>query len=1209
MQTALEQYKRFLIKHAPIVGSVESLVDSVTYVLPGRFAHAEVVAEGVHSLVAVVAAVNDALLSKHMGVSAQSQHNRYTHALLSLHSVTRVAAYAKAACEFTQVFAEMMARDCVGTRRKWGVIAMLESVKLLCRIILFHAAKKRMLLVTQIPERDFDMATVQETCADSQISESMRTLGSHSGKTMPDLSVFPKKGDQLTEGDVTAFLNTKAASVSEALRPMDLVSKLSGADVAAEWLHMLRPLVYLLAMRKYGNQSWKPWVLSLCMEVSSIGIHSASTRNFKFLERDELQRRIWLLMYYLLRDPFYSMFVKHRLNRFCESMSKKPLISLASGLLADYIPLWENYYFLVNPNNLHMTRCSLFLLASHLLLLVTATSRQRSLHSGFLTHGQSSILAKHQNNISIALILPYSAFWNFTTKQEYDNCGVQCSWWREMDSGAELAVAEVNENPNILPNTLVNIVRVEGWDWQNGPGGGVGLAAASAIAIGEDLSGVVGVVGDTLGSTTLLSAAILSQYRIPMCGAVQNLPSLSNKHNLPYFWRITFSNTWGREVAALLTRWNVKRVAMVFDRDDVESAGACDDIKAALSHNFIILSERQYRGSRMDNNYSDIINEFLRVDARYIILCASAWSASYDLVRVANASGLISPKHAWIATNPPFPADYSGVGSDPRLEMLQGMIFPFPFTASPEDSNVKAVSRHWANLYQQDPLKYQIDFLTWTNAGMYDCTGTMLYGFHQLLETRPHLNSVDLYNRAIPELLNFSAFKDTGFNGTLLHPVKLDGFGDIAANTLFVSYSDDFVVQNVTQLSFAEIDKVSGTFVKWLDPLFHGGNRSFNAVYFLQVPLMYVGSTGATEPPFDGSPVVSVHSIFSVEGRSVIALLFVGFTICALGITFLSVYRRHRVVRSVNVPHTVLSLVGSIITLSSMATYLIEINKLKCTFRVWLVFTGFLFIVSPLIVKNFYVRAIFAKSKKGNTKFVARLVLIYGSIVVALAVVEQAALFLWLKTSGGGHIVTRQVSGVELVTTCRRFVEGRFSLANALLVVFNLSLLGALIYVAILNGNMRAKYNESSVLILLALILFAAFALGAVESDQILPSCVCIFLGAVSPPVLIVGERFLIWRSGVVAKNLAGRPSTGAEAANGVRSSSQVWLNRSEGRDVELTSRGSIRRMKAVDYFRFRHRGVVLRTLKATPYSLYTLHGSSSKWHIPTAARSSVSPS
>ncbi|KAJ3404723.1 Peroxisomal membrane protein pex16 [Chytriomyces hyalinus] len=780
MQTALDQYKRFLIKHAPIVGSVESLVDSVTYVLPGRFAHAEVVAEGVHSLVAVVAAVNDALLSKHIGVSAQSQHNRYTHALLSLHSVTRVAAYAKAACEFTQVFAEMMARDCVGTRRKWGVIAMLESVKLLCRIILFHAAKKRMLLVTQIPERDFDMATVQETCADSQNIDSMRLLGAHSGKTMPDLSVFPKKGDQLTDADVTAFLNSKAASVSEALRPMDLVSKLSGADVVAEWLHMLRPLVYLLAMRKYGNQSWKPWIMSLCMEVSSLGIHSSSTRNFKFLERDELQRRMWLLMYYLLRDPFYSMFVKHRLNRFCESMSKKPLISLASGLLADYIPLWENYYFLINPN-LHMPCSSFLLLAFHLVLPATATSRHRSLHSGFLIPGQSSIPAKHENNISIALILPYSSFWNLTTKEEYDRCGIQCSWWRQMDSGAELAVAEVNENPNILPNTLVNIVRVEGWDWKNEPGGGVGIAAASAIAIGEDLSGVVGVVGDTLGSSTLLSAAILSQYRIPMCGPVQNLPSLSNKENLPYFWRITFSNTWGRDVAALLARWKVGRVAMVVDMDDVEAAGACVDIKLALSHNFIILSERRYRGARMDNNYSDIVNEFRRVDARYIILCASAWSASYELVRVANASGLISPKHVWIATNPPFPADYSGVGSDPRLEMIQGMILPFPFTASPQDSNVKAVSSHWENLYQKDPLKYQIDFLSWTNAGMYDCTGTMLYGFHRLLETSAYLNSTDLYNRAIPELLNFSAFKDTGFNGTLLHPVKLDGFGDIAA--------------------------------------------------------------------------------------------------------------------------------------------------------------------------------------------------------------------------------------------------------------------------------------------------------------------------------------------------------------------------------------------------------------------------------------------
>ncbi|KAI8609937.1 peroxisomal membrane protein-domain-containing protein [Chytriomyces sp. MP71] len=105
----------------------------------------------------------------------------------------------------------------------------------------------------------------------------------------------------------------------------------------------------VIALRRYGTKSWNPWLLSLALEVTSLGIHAHSPRKHKSLERDEMQRRAWLLTYYILRDPVYSLFVKERLNKFCDGMAKRPIISLASNLLADYIPLWENYYFLVNP--------------------------------------------------------------------------------------------------------------------------------------------------------------------------------------------------------------------------------------------------------------------------------------------------------------------------------------------------------------------------------------------------------------------------------------------------------------------------------------------------------------------------------------------------------------------------------------------------------------------------------------------------------------------------------------------------------------------------------------------------------------------------------------------------------------------------------------------------------------------------------------------
>ncbi|KAI9346530.1 peroxisome membrane protein [Obelidium mucronatum] len=378
----MDSYANFLIKHAPVVGSLESLAESVTYILPGRFEHSEIVAEALHSFVSIISTYHDAVLSKHFGSKTKggpSKFNLYVRHLMSLGPMYRVAAYLATLCDFTQVFSEMLAKDYVGEQFRWKVIAKIEVIKLLCRIVMFRKSKNRMLLGSHVPERDYDMATIQKehndrllqnsTGSNSSFEQKSEVRGKHSGKMIPSISgdIKPKANANVTEQDVVSFLNKKASSVTEALLPIDLVSRLEGPGVVAEWIHMLRPIAYLVALRQYGAKSWNPWILSLIMEASSLGIHmnqssltallnkrsegnEARKSTFrKVLEKDELQRRLWLLCYYMLRDPCYSLFVKDRLNKFCESMAKKPIISLASGLLADYIPLWEGYYFLVNP--------------------------------------------------------------------------------------------------------------------------------------------------------------------------------------------------------------------------------------------------------------------------------------------------------------------------------------------------------------------------------------------------------------------------------------------------------------------------------------------------------------------------------------------------------------------------------------------------------------------------------------------------------------------------------------------------------------------------------------------------------------------------------------------------------------------------------------------------------------------------------------------
>ncbi|ORY44514.1 periplasmic binding protein-like I [Rhizoclosmatium globosum] len=225
--------------------------------------------------------------------------------------------------------------------------------------------------------------------------------------------------------------------------------------------------------------------------------------------------------------------------------------------------------------------------------------------------GTSSIESKRQNNITIAFLLPFKIFWNLTDQAEYDKC-LFCSWMRQMDSAAELVVNQVNNDSNILPNTMVNILRVQSWDQQtlNGAtsqGDGIGGTAVSVMQLVENNHNVVAVYGDTSDLSTKLSAQMLSQFKIPMCGGVQNLPQLSDKNNFPYFFRSSGSGKWGRDFSVILTKWKIKRVSIVYDADDIDSAGACLDVKTYLfQNNIIVLSNRGYRGNNPHVNFQDI---------------------------------------------------------------------------------------------------------------------------------------------------------------------------------------------------------------------------------------------------------------------------------------------------------------------------------------------------------------------------------------------------------------------------------------------------------------------------------------------------------------------------------------------------------------------------------------------------------------------------
>ncbi|KAI9351386.1 periplasmic binding protein-like I [Obelidium mucronatum] len=184
----------------------------------------------------------------------------------------------------------------------------------------------------------------------------------------------------------------------------------------------------------------------------------------------------------------------------------------------------------------------------------------------------------------------------------------------------------------VIPNTFINYKRFSdcGGYWptvQNDFGGATGGFASSIMM--EDIydknPDIVGVIGLEYSSTARGPAEILSLKQIPYCSGCSQSPRLSNKNLFPYFWRPLPGLGMGDHIFQLFASWNVKRVAVIYQKDDDMGTQFGLDIIASLRRRgILVVATIALRSSITDNVLAYTRTALTRVDARYIILSGQA---------------------------------------------------------------------------------------------------------------------------------------------------------------------------------------------------------------------------------------------------------------------------------------------------------------------------------------------------------------------------------------------------------------------------------------------------------------------------------------------------------------------------------------------------------------------------------------------------------
>jgi peroxin-16 len=278
----------------------------------------------------------------------QSPHNRYTKFWIQKSSFYRRVATVLAMIQYTELLWEMTAKR-RGEKVRWRVVVILEIIKAVCKMFLLRITNSRPLVTPALPERE----VIPEDNASEGAEEDFEDEGFHEEREggRREVREYKMKRTGLSlptlpnPSDISSYLLSKVLTADDIKAPNTLLNKVHGSAQLAEYLHILQPVIYAIAMsRSKDKKNWQPWLLGLSIEYAARQLRKDGLRTTA-LEREQWSKRGWAMGWWAMRGAFYENVTKGFLHKTSEKLP-----SLVAGILDDYLYLWDGYYFSTSAN-------------------------------------------------------------------------------------------------------------------------------------------------------------------------------------------------------------------------------------------------------------------------------------------------------------------------------------------------------------------------------------------------------------------------------------------------------------------------------------------------------------------------------------------------------------------------------------------------------------------------------------------------------------------------------------------------------------------------------------------------------------------------------------------------------------------------------------------------------------------------------------------
>ncbi|XP_039137477.1 peroxisome biogenesis protein 16 isoform X2 [Dioscorea cayenensis subsp. rotundata] len=334
----MEVYKAWVRRNQEFIHSLESLANGITWLLPERFSNSEIGPEAVYALLGIAGDVNQYIID-----TAPSR----TSSMGSESSSSFPWTLCVSALKNLETVVEVAAQHFFGDDGKWNFIAATEATKVLVRLGMLRDSGWKMLLEgggTVNSEKSKDLWVTQ-----GGIRRDGRPVENFYGDIPPHLerramAALSRFGENAKISSDPMWRQRLRQSYEP---PAEVVEKPTFSSIwfekglssqlllTGEVLSIMRPLLYVLLIRKYGIRSWFPWAVSLGVDLTGISFLSFATnpkRRSKELcyhlsssEKEEIKRRKRILALYLMRDPFFTKYTKNILEKGDRCFSQIPV--------------------------------------------------------------------------------------------------------------------------------------------------------------------------------------------------------------------------------------------------------------------------------------------------------------------------------------------------------------------------------------------------------------------------------------------------------------------------------------------------------------------------------------------------------------------------------------------------------------------------------------------------------------------------------------------------------------------------------------------------------------------------------------------------------------------------------------------------------------------------------------------------------------------